>query len=164
MDYNHQHCFEKALRCVWGVRDLRSPLCAVNIAEPSRTVLPNTSPTGGTNAVSLSQPSACLSCHPSSPPNPFPSRIADKAFYQQPDADIIGYVYVSPLLFCLGKLQRARPVCVAGSFSSLLLVGFKNVEVPWAVTRAGGASQGTAGPPSLQQMPIEIYSARRQLC
>eukprot|EP00069_Balaena_mysticetus_P013795 bmy_08400T0 len=34
--------------------------------------------------------------------NKINNRIADKAFYQQPDADIIGYVYVSPLLLCKG--------------------------------------------------------------
>nr|XP_020765972.1 clathrin light chain B [Odocoileus virginianus texanus] len=38
--------------------------------------------------------------------NKINNRIADKAFYQQPDADIIGYVYVSPLLFCWGPCVR----------------------------------------------------------
>ncbi|XP_069332247.1 clathrin light chain B isoform X3 [Eulemur rufifrons] len=39
--------------------------------------------------------------------NKINNRIADKAFYQQPDADIIGYVYVSLLLLCWGELEPA---------------------------------------------------------
>lgn len=50
------------------------------------------------------------SCLP--PPNPFPLRIADKAFYQQPDADIIGYVYVCLLCSSLWGSWRGRGPCV----------------------------------------------------
>lgn len=51
----------------------------------------------------------CLAiCLP--PPNPSLSRIADKAFYQQPDADIIGYVYVSSLLLCQGPGEGEGPL------------------------------------------------------
>ncbi|XP_068933758.1 clathrin light chain B isoform X6 [Petaurus breviceps papuanus] len=43
--------------------------------------------------------------------NKVSNRIADKAFYQQPDADIIGYVYVSPLLTCPKRSLGWRTVC-----------------------------------------------------
>ena len=66
------------------------------------------SPLGGTNTLFLflfNPVPACLAvCLP--PPNSSSyrcsARIADKAFYQQPDADTIGYVYVAPWL-CRGS-------------------------------------------------------------
>jgi hypothetical protein len=62
----------------------------------------------------------------SPPPNLFPSRIADKAFYQQPDADIIGYVYVVFFVLCQGVAEvGVSPVWLALGLLSLQLVGYK---------------------------------------
>lgn len=94
----------------WRIPALLSGLWLV--AETYRTVLPNALQL---EVLMLSPflfnpPPVCLAiCLP--PPNPFLSRIADKAFYQQPDADIIGYVYVSPLLLSGGVGEDKGP-CV----------------------------------------------------
>lgn len=46
-------------------------------------------------SLSLSnRPPVCPSVGRPAQPLTLPARIADKAFYQQPDADVIGYVYV----------------------------------------------------------------------
>lgn len=103
--------------------DPRSPVQVWVVAKTYRTMLPNAlqleilmlSP------FLLNPLPVCLAiCLP--PPNPFPSRIADKAFYQQPDADIIGYVYVSSLLLCQGEWERVRAPVYG---LSVLLVGYK---------------------------------------
>ncbi|KAF5913161.1 hypothetical protein HPG69_016776 [Diceros bicornis minor] len=48
--------------------------------------------------------------------NKINNRIADKAFYQQPDADIIGYVYVSPLPLCRGSWRGQGPLASEEAF------------------------------------------------
>lgn len=80
------------------VEDPRSPLdCGYLLSLPGLCFLTPLQLEELTLSLFLNPLPVCLSCHLSSLPNPFPSRIADKAFYQQPDADIIGYVYVCPL-------------------------------------------------------------------
>lgn len=107
---------------------LLSGLCIV--AEPSRTVLPNTSPTGGTNAVSLSQPSACLSVLPSRLPHltPFPQGSLTK--HSTSSQMLISSATCTCASFApLSGEAGEGKACVCGC-QFLLLVRFKNVAVP----------------------------------
>lgn len=84
------------------------------------------------------------------PPNPLPLRIADKAFYQQPDADIIGYVYVCLLCSSVWGSWRGRgPYVWLAQFLESPACGVQ--ECGWA--RAGrGYDQSRGDPQSAQHL------------
>lgn len=82
----------------------------------------------------------CLSCHPVFPHlTPFPQGLLTKHSTSSQmliSSATCTWVSFAPLS---GALERESPLCVAGSFLSHLLVGFKSVPVG-AMTRVGGES------------------------